>query len=442
MYSGVEFFSEIRKQISENVNKKVQRKEFTCHFADLHELLLSKELEREFAQVVNIHVTNLEEHHYHAITEIVLALNSHILKVIVGERIPSSSVSEHERDIRAMSDEGKGKVRYCGAWAIAKVQHGCREYFKANIHSTDPNVRLKGKSEYGKLQLLSQLTWTSSTAEQNSKYKETLNVTLSRKYDKGSLVHISDDMFEWVLDLEQMRVNLLNSKSMSLHQDDLVENALTSILSNNQLLEKWKGMFDENECFVSPEDVTSLASQLFTAVVTRYIKMGVGEYLREFRREFHLQKTEAHRKKVAEKKKKNDLVSSKVTITLIRGDTSANKRNSHQRLQAMVSQQGQIFQTSVYNKGEVQLLCKAYGVSFRRSDSKAKLSEKLVPQIQGTQQFLHLAAFEESDDGQQPGPTRSAEVPPQQGKVIYIIFQSLFSTSSLSSKLLKDIVLM
>ena len=129
-------------------------------------------------------------------------------------------------------------------------------------------------------------------------------------------------------------------------------------------------------------------------------------------------KTEANRKKVAEKKK-NDLVSSKVTIASIKGNTSANKRNLHQRLQAMVSQQGQIFQTSVYNKGEVQLLCKAYGVSFRRSDPKAKLSEKLVPQIQGTQHFLHLDDFEETDDGQQPGPSsRSAEDPPQQGKVL------------------------
>ena len=87
---------------------------------------------------------------------------------------------------------------------------------------------------------------------------------------------------------------------MSLQQEDLVENALTS---NNQLLEKWKGMLPENECFVSPEDATSLASQLFTAVVICYVKMGVGEYLREFRREFQLQKTEAHWKKVTEKRR-------------------------------------------------------------------------------------------------------------------------------------------
>ena len=88
----------------------------------------------------------------------------------------------------------------------------------------------------------------------------------------------------------------------------------------------------------------------------------------------------------------------------------------------MVIQQRQIFQSSVYTKGEVQLLCKAYGVSFRRSDSKAKLSEKLIPKIQETLQFLHPSALEDGDDGQQPGPSTRIEDPPQsqQGKFTYL----------------------
>ena len=228
------------------------------------------------------------------------------MKVIVGERIPSSPVTDHERNVTAMSDEGKGKVRYCGAWAIAKVKHGCRKYFKANIHSTDPNIRINARSEYGKSELLSQLTWTSSTAQEKSKYKETLNVTLSRKYDKGTLVHISDDMFEWVLELEQMRVKLFNSKRMALHQEDLVENGLSSIMGNDQLLEKWKGLFSVNECLVPSDDVVSLVLQLFKEVVTRYVKMGVGEYLREFRREFQLHKTEAHQKQEGGREKEEE----------------------------------------------------------------------------------------------------------------------------------------
>ena len=87
----------VRKQVSADVNKKVQRKEFTCHFADLHRLLFSIELEKEFAELVGIPVHLLVEQHYHVLTEIVMALNSHILKVIVGERFPSI-------DIRLLQD--------------------------------------------------------------------------------------------------------------------------------------------------------------------------------------------------------------------------------------------------------------------------------------------------------------------------------------------------
>ena len=59
------------------------------------------------------------------------------------------------------------------------------------------------------------MTWSSSTAEQQSKYKDTLNVTLSRKYQKGSLIHINDDdVFEWILELEQERINIIHYKNI------------------------------------------------------------------------------------------------------------------------------------------------------------------------------------------------------------------------------------
>lgn len=95
----------------------------------------------------------------------------------------------------------------------------------------------------------------------------------------------------------------------------------------------------------------ALVLHLFNDVVTRYVKMGVGEFLREFRRDFRLQKTEAHQKKVVEKKK--DLVSSKVTVESIKKDTSVNKGNSHRRLMTMLDQQESIFQSNVYSKSEL-----------------------------------------------------------------------------------------
>ena len=41
-------FSLIRQQVSENPTRKLKRKDFTCHFGDLHSLLVSDALEKEF----------------------------------------------------------------------------------------------------------------------------------------------------------------------------------------------------------------------------------------------------------------------------------------------------------------------------------------------------------------------------------------------------------
>ena len=72
-------------------------------------------------------------------------------------------------------------------------------------------------------------------------------------------------------------------------------------------------------------------------MITRYIKMGVGEFLREFRRDFKIQKTDAHRKKVVEKKK--DLISSKLTLKTMQEDNTLNMKNSHTLLQTMLINQ-------------------------------------------------------------------------------------------------------
>ena len=142
-------------------------------------------------------------------------------------------------------------------------------------------------------------------------------------------MHISDNLFEWVLDLEQQRVNLFTSKMMAVHQENLVENGVATIFANSQLLEKWKVMFSATDCLGPAADVDNLVVQLFKDVVTRYVKMGIGEFTRDFRGDYQLHKTERNKK---------DLVSSKVTIAFIKEDSSANKQSSHQRLQAMLVQ--------------------------------------------------------------------------------------------------------
>lgn len=72
--------------------------------------------------------------------------------------------------------------------------------------------------------------------------------------------------------------------------------------------------------------------------------------------------------------KKKDLKTTKLSPESIKEDTSANLVNSDNRLKLMIEQQDSIFETSVYSKEEVQLLCKAYEEKFKRNDSKDKLT--------------------------------------------------------------------
>ena len=91
-------------------------------------------------------------------------------------------------------------------------------------------------------------------------------------------------MFEWILELEQEGVKCLSSKSLTRHQEELVENVLVCIDENIQLLDKWKALFSVSDSLQVPWDVDPLMLQFFKETVTCYVKMGVGEFLRDFRR--------------------------------------------------------------------------------------------------------------------------------------------------------------
>ena len=132
-------FNLIRKRVSESESAIVKRKDFTCHFGDLHAFITSKEIEVEFSKLLNIHVSSLTEHHFHALMEVMMSLNRYILQTIADNRSHSATAAT-QINVREMENEGKRKVRYCGAWAIAKERKSCQNYFSANLYSTDQNV--------------------------------------------------------------------------------------------------------------------------------------------------------------------------------------------------------------------------------------------------------------------------------------------------------------
>jgi len=128
----------------------------------------------------------------------------------------------------------------------------------------------------------------------------------------------------------------MNSERLKLCKSNLVSSAMDITEADSRLLETW------NSCLsVSCDEDTTLAltpdlrKDLFDDVVERYFKMGAGQFLRDFRRDNQIRRTEAHRKRMAEKAKKDDAKKSKITIQELKEDKSEGKVVTHKQLLAL-----------------------------------------------------------------------------------------------------------
>lgn len=124
-----------------------------------------------------------------------------------------------------------------------------------------------------------------------------------------------------------------------------------------------------------------LVMKIFKEVVERYLKLGCGQFLRDFRRDFHLKKTLAHRKAVLARKEKAKEKQMKIELRAIENDRSPSKRSSHLRLIALINQIHEKGMTRLYKKTELQQLCRAYGIRIMAKWNKSKLVNELVSKV-------------------------------------------------------------
>ena len=104
----------------------------------------------------------------------------------------------------------------------------------------------------------------------------------------------------------------------------MVSDSLMLLQKNEPLYTQWFDMCDEQlKEDLTENDVPKVVhfnecvNILFKRVTQKYFKMGAGQYLQDFRRNFEWKKSEAHRKKVLMKPQRKALETDKVKI----GDT-------------------------------------------------------------------------------------------------------------------------
>ena len=115
-----------------------------------------------------------------------------------------------------------------------------------------------------------------------------------------------------------------------------------------------------------------LIKEIFKEVIRRYFRMG------DFRRDYHLKKSLAHRKSLMVRKEKARRREMKVKLAHISHDKSPRKNVSHTKLLALVDELKVDGLVSLYCKEELKVLCNAYACRFL---SKRQLASSLSEAI-------------------------------------------------------------
>ena len=84
--------------------------------------------------------------------------------------------------------------------------------------------------------------------EKESQNKETLQVTEARQFGDRGLIHIADSIHRLFMELESLRLQLLNIQTLRKEQSIMVEVTYHKLTSSDNLKQKWQ------ECF-SKEDI-------------------------------------------------------------------------------------------------------------------------------------------------------------------------------------------
>ena len=118
--------------------------------------------------------------------------------------------------------------------------------------------------------------------------------------------------------------------------------------------------------------------ELYDEVIKRHVNMGANEFLRDFRRDWHVRKTIAHRNMVMLRKEDKMKKGAKVTLPSIIDDCSEQKVNSHRKLQCLKSQFGAAVLWKLYTRQELCKLCASCGLTFNTRSTKAQLGAMLA----------------------------------------------------------------
>ncbi len=380
---------------STEVGAAYQQKELTAFCGGLFALLTNDAIPNYLSKLLKIREEELAASHFSAISTMIFGTAYNMLEAVA--RRDSERTSNSTTPLTCMSNDEKGKCRYIGGWALQKVSNSAKNYIDSNISSSSPAVRQNLRNIMMKFKVAESLKSSASTLQCSSQFKETLEIIQEKQFRMQGLTHITDDAYLFFLALEENRIKVLNHNRLNLLRGKVVADALKCIQNNEQLLGLWNHACEEAKSKVvtsnSKESTTFSGAcyVIFKEVTERYMKMGAGQYLRDFRRDAKWQKTEAHRVKVMQRSEKNTLKKDQVSLDEIRSDTSEGKVSSHVMLRGLVEKHPNIFETRIYRNDDIKVLLKAYNI--KPKGKKEDMAKQFAAAIHANTCMVNITHF-------------------------------------------------
>lgn len=202
------------------------------------------------------------------------------------------------------------------------------------------------------------------------------------------MANVSDDLYEFTLSVETSCKQHFNVNSFHKHKWDSCKIGREEVRKDPMVtiaFNKLMSTIDADESGDSTIDV-NVKGAIQSRIMKRYLNMRCKEFVKVIKREMKCEKSKEHRKKVQEKKNKAKN-GGKDVLRQLTEDHCDNKTAEFFTLKAMAAKGKNNF--TKMTKNELHFICHLFGIKFKESETKDKLSSVLINKINYAQEMTH-----------------------------------------------------
>ena len=238
-------------------------------------------------------------------------------------------------------------------------------------------------STYSNHFIFQTFTQPQSTLEEESRHKASLQYMQS--HNRGGLTNVSDDFYEYTLALETSCKSHFTINAFQKHRWNACKVAREQVRKDSHVISSFNKLMASTPRTENGDSV-DVKGAIQARLMKRYLNMRCKEYVKVIKREMSYEKQKEHRKKVQEKSKAANSKNA-LNVPQMLNDTSDKKNVSFYTLKAMSAMGKDAFKNM--KKSEIHFLYHLFGLKFKKSKTKAILSEELVSKVINAQEMTH-----------------------------------------------------